>query len=193
MIRRGMNRRAIPIPENNGSKYFSYREAWGRIRKARVYGFYFEAVTLEESIISDRLISFLLHAGAIKPGAHSEKYSFGQLVRQWTELVPEAIPTKHFPDLRAAVDDWRKRRNKIVHGIVKCTAAADHVDVLEPPIQQRRRAPTAPKFCAETDLERTCREVSGDYPDGLPFGNPSDQIPFCLTVECGLCGPYLDH
>src|SRR3954447_19605293 len=122
--------RAIPIPEKNSLKYFSYREAWGRIRKAQVYGFYFEAVTIEESIMADRLISFLVHVGAIQPDTRLEKYTFGQLVRRWTEIVAQPISTKYFPDLRIALDDWRKRRNKIVHGIVKSAPNAEHEDVL---------------------------------------------------------------
>ena len=69
------NAKAVPIPDGNGPKYFSYREAWGRINKAQAYGFYLEAVTLHESIIADRLISFLVYAGAITD-AKLEKYTF---------------------------------------------------------------------------------------------------------------------
>jgi len=45
-------------------------------------------------------------------------------------LVPEPIPTEYFPDLRIAADDWRRRRNKIVHGMVKSLPGANHGDVL---------------------------------------------------------------
>lgn len=37
---------AVPIPGGNAHKYFSYSEAWVRIKKARGSGFYLEAVTL---------------------------------------------------------------------------------------------------------------------------------------------------
>ena len=90
---------AVPIPEGNANKYFSYSEAWVRIKKARGYGFYLEAVTLEESIIADRLVSFLICVGEIQADSHVEKHSFGQLIQQWTKRVPEPIPTKYFPDL----------------------------------------------------------------------------------------------
>jgi hypothetical protein len=49
----------------NVVKYLSYREAWTRIKQAQEQGFYLEAVTLEESIITDRLISYLVGVGAI--------------------------------------------------------------------------------------------------------------------------------
>ena len=120
----------IPIPDGNAMKYSSYREAWGRIRRAQGHGFYLEAVTLEESIIADRLISFLVCVGAVQPDARLERQSFGQLVQQWIALVPEPIKTKHFSDLRTAVDEWRKRRNKVVHGMVKSVPGTDHDDVL---------------------------------------------------------------
>jgi len=57
---------AIPVPHSNAMRYFSYKEAWVRIKKAQGSGFYLEAVTLEESIIADRLISFLVYVGAMK-------------------------------------------------------------------------------------------------------------------------------
>ena len=123
--------RAIPVPGDNANKYFGYREAWGRIRKAQGFGFYLEAVTLEESIIADRLISFLVRAGAMPPSAPIDKIGFGQLVHRWMEVVPEPIPTKHHADLRSAIDEWRKQRNRIVHGMVKCMPGIDPGDVLD--------------------------------------------------------------
>ena len=50
LARAGAKKRsqAVPIPDRNASKYFSYSEAWVRIKKARASGFYLEAVTLQE-------------------------------------------------------------------------------------------------------------------------------------------------
>lgn len=118
------------MPATTRLKYFSYREAWDRITKAQGDGYYLEAVTLEESILADRLISFLFYIGAIEVDTQLEKHSFGQLIKQWMELVPEPIPTKDFPDLRVAVNEWRKRRNKIVHGMVKSVPGTDPEDVV---------------------------------------------------------------
>jgi hypothetical protein len=122
---------AVPIPGRNANKYFSYSEAWVRIKKARGSGFYLEAVTLEESIIADRLISFLVCVGEIQAGSRVEKCSFGQLIQLWTKRVLQPIPVPHFPDLRSAVDEWRKHRNQIVHGMVKSMPGAQHSDVLD--------------------------------------------------------------
>ena len=53
------------IPKRNANKYFSYSAAWVRIKRARGSGFYLEAVTPEESIMADRLVSFLVCVGEI--------------------------------------------------------------------------------------------------------------------------------
>jgi hypothetical protein len=121
----------VPIPDRNANKYFSYSEAWVRIKKAHGSGFYLEAVTLQESIIADRLISYLVHTGEISADSSAGKYSFGQLIQRWTKLVPEPIPTEYFGDLRSAIDEWRNRRNKVVHGMVKSSPGDTHGDVLD--------------------------------------------------------------
>jgi len=120
----------VPLPDKNANKYFSYREAWGRIKRAQAYGYHLEAITLEESIIADRLISFLASAGKIEGNSKIERHSLAHLIQRWFELVPEPIPSKYFPDLRVAADGWRQRRNKVVHGMVKSAPGASHDDVL---------------------------------------------------------------
>ena len=121
----------MSIPGGNANKYFSYSEAWVRIKKAHGSGFYLEAVTLEESIIADRLVSFLVCVGEIQAESRVEKCSFGQLIQLWTKRVPQPIPVEYFPDLRLAVDDWRKHRNRVVHGMVKSMPGTQHGDVLD--------------------------------------------------------------
>jgi hypothetical protein len=122
---------AKPIPDRNANKFFSYSEAWVRIKKARGSGFYLEAVTLQESIIADRLVSFLVCIGEIQSESLVEKCSLGQLIQLWTKRVPQPIPVQYFADLRSAVDEWRKHRNRVVHGMVKSMPGAQHGDVLD--------------------------------------------------------------
>src|ERR1019366_8797915 len=122
---------AVPIPGGNANKYFSYSEAWVRIKKARGSGFYLEAVTLEESIIADRLVSFLVCVGEIQAESRVEKCSFGQLIQLWTKRAPQPIPVQYFPDLRSTVEEWRKHRNRVVNGMVKSMPGAQHSDVLD--------------------------------------------------------------
>lgn len=112
----------IPIPDGNAPKYFSYREAWGRIRRAIGHGFYLEAVTLEESIISDRLVSYFRRTGVMDPD--SNKFiSLHQLIEKLKKQVPEPIrdPLKEprFENLQQSLSEWKDKRNHVVHGIVK--------------------------------------------------------------------------
>ncbi len=99
-------------PNGKASKFFSYREAWTRIKLAQEHGFYFEAVTIQESIISDRLISYFRDLDIIL-----KREFFGDLTAKWKESP--AIQHKHIDNLQETVDLWRKNRNRIVHRIVK--------------------------------------------------------------------------
>lgn len=131
--RPGSKRRfhAVAIPNRNAIKYFSYREAWARLKRARIFGFHLEAVTIEESIIVDRLLSLLVCVGEIRAESRTKQYGLGQLVQLWRKRVQQPIPVKYFPDLFSAVDDWRQRRNRVVHSIVKSMPGASHGDVLD--------------------------------------------------------------
>jgi hypothetical protein len=49
-----------------------YALAFGWMKRALAHGFYLEAVTIAESVISDRLISQLCRLGALDPGVSME-------------------------------------------------------------------------------------------------------------------------
>lgn len=122
-------------PEGNVTKNLSYREAWSRIKKAQEQGFYLEAVTLEESIITDRLISYLVGVGAINRAVELNNYpGFAQLIQKWKIQNPNPINIQKYCDLQTAVDEWRRYRNQVVHGMVKShpgTATDNVMDFLE--------------------------------------------------------------
>ncbi|MBA4159809.1 MAG: hypothetical protein H0X65_20420 [Gemmatimonadetes bacterium] len=117
--------------DGNVAKHLSYREAWGRIKGAIAHGYHLEAITIEESIISDRLSSYLVLTGVAQPDAKLERESFANLIRNWRRSVTDAISDGHFADLQSAVDDWRGRRNRMVHAMVKSHPGAAPPDVLD--------------------------------------------------------------
>jgi len=125
--------RIVPIPETNAAKYFSHREAWGRIKRAIANGYYLEAVTLEESVISDRLLSYFARIGIPEPSSN-RFISLGKLIEQLRKHVPEPIcdPIREprFTNLQKSLLDWKNDRNHVVHGIVK-SAGDKHDDVLD--------------------------------------------------------------
>jgi hypothetical protein len=109
----------------NAAKYRSYREAWARVRAAQRDGYFFEAITLLESIISDRLISHLARAHA--PGWQEFRrrhVPFAQQIQRWARSAGGPIQAGPYDNLAQAVDRWRVRRNKLAHGMAKPPADA---------------------------------------------------------------------
>lgn len=107
----------------NAEKFEAYREAWSRIKLAQENHFFLEAITIQESIISDRLISFLSRPTAPKILARNKRGklpSFGSLIKDyWREEFPDPLKSGVYPDLIGSVDKWRITRNQAVHAIVK--------------------------------------------------------------------------
>ena len=101
----------------NREKYLSYSEAWRRIDSAIAAGFYFEAVTLQESIIADRLLSFIK---GVEPTCKVKaNTNFGELIKNWRRLAGTLPHDDAGTDLGSRVEAWRSRRNEVVHGLVK--------------------------------------------------------------------------
>jgi Arc/MetJ-type ribon-helix-helix transcriptional regulator len=109
----------------NSSKYKSYREAWSRIKQAQENQFFLEAITIQESIISDRLISFLAGSNAKNTLIKDKRGrwpSFGNLIQRWESEFseePKSKETQNLENLINAVDQWRNDRNEAIHAIVK--------------------------------------------------------------------------
>jgi len=91
-------------------KYHSYKAAFERIKDAIGKGFYFEAVALCESIMSDRLLSFVKGDSDAKV---SVRTGFGELISKTRNLQPALSA------LWDELDEWRKSRNTVVHGFAK--------------------------------------------------------------------------
>jgi hypothetical protein len=96
-----------------------YTEAFARIESSISSEHYFEAITIEESIISDRIVSFLDSMDLVKVD-ELHRQSFASLITLWkfAVLTPSAI-WEPCEGLIKEVDEWRKRRNKYVHGLVR--------------------------------------------------------------------------
>lgn len=105
----------------NKEKFASYREAFDRIKKAQEGGWYFEAVTLQESILSDRLQSHLLGTGVIK--IEKRPKTLGTLVSKYKNNP--CMP----PDLYQRLNDWTSDRNKVVHEFAKSMPGLPSKDV----------------------------------------------------------------
>ena len=94
--------------EGNTRKFNSYAEAFARIAKAQEAGFYLEAVTLSESIISDRLVSYTSRPGTGKQPNLNQ--AFALLIKEIRDVAPE---------LYGELDQWKNARNTLIHQFAK--------------------------------------------------------------------------
>lgn len=122
--------KAKPIPpaavRGQAHRYLSYREAWARIREAQEKSFYLEAVAIAESIMADRLSSYLRLKDAKSPKPYMP---FKTKVKRVIALQADPISMKGFEDLLGEVSRWADDRNAAVHGIVgKRTGAREPID-----------------------------------------------------------------
>jgi len=107
-------KRAVALPGTSVGlrRYDLYKEAYARIKLATQQGFYLEAITITESLISDRLESRL---SFVKKSDFSFK-TLGALIKDINHHetdgeLKEIISSK--------LDEWRVSRNKAMHEIVK--------------------------------------------------------------------------
>lgn len=106
----------------NSIKYESFREAWRRIAAATAAGFFLEAIVIQESLISDRLVSYLSRPDASRPLRQNKRNqwpSFGHLIGKLREEHPSGIAVGTTRDIIQDLDKWRICRNRAVHALAK--------------------------------------------------------------------------
>ncbi len=103
-------------PQGKKHRYYSYCEAWARIASANRQGFYLESVTIVESILSDRIRSYMQARDIFLD--ESRFISLSKRVGEWRKIEKNNISFKNFECLISAVTEWVNRRNIVVHAIV---------------------------------------------------------------------------
>ena len=130
----------LKMANKNKIKGASFTYAFGRINEAIKREFYLEAVTLAESVISDRLYSFVKHHEAIptnpsklgvKEKKARKKTGFQELIRKAQKLSTTSVTTKSGDDMFAALDTWRDQRNQCVHSVAKSEPGEPTINVDE--------------------------------------------------------------
>ena len=107
------------MTKKNIAKGESFQYAFRRIKEARAAGFHLEVIALSESIISDRLMSYVDHFH------HADvemKTGLGNLLDRWKSLDGSRTWDASYgtwEDLHAAVDGWRGNRNETLHRACK--------------------------------------------------------------------------
>jgi len=113
--------------EKNKIKGASFTYAFARINEAIKQEFYLEAVTLAESVISDRLLSFVKH----RDDKVNKKTTFQQLISKAQKMSAITVTTNSGTDLFNALDEWRINRNKCVHSVAKSEPGEPTISVDE--------------------------------------------------------------
>jgi len=116
------------VPElKNKLKGMSFAYAYSRINQAIKQEFYLEAITLSESILSDRLLSFVK--------SHDKKVGVNTTLKQ---LISKArtfsIESEVSPmdlEMFDEIDEWRDKRNKCVHSAAKSEPGVPTISVEE--------------------------------------------------------------
>ena len=100
-------------------KYLSYRFAFQRMQEAIDAGFFLEASTIAESVISDRLLSACNRNGPV-----SAKLPLSKLIDIAISLNP-AVPTPE------SLHEWRIARNQVIHAVAKSAPGKSTLKVSE--------------------------------------------------------------
>jgi hypothetical protein len=111
----------------NIQKYFSYKFAFERIDAAIAAGFYLEAITIEESILTDRLFRFCHDHGLSKTAYQA---TLGDITTKIRKIDPANF--SNFPiDFLEELDNFRIGRNACLHQIAKSDPGTPTMDYSE--------------------------------------------------------------
>jgi hypothetical protein len=110
----------------NMAKYNSYRWAMEQVNKGIAEGFFLEAITIEESILTDRLLLFYRQKG------HNQKESYLTLGRILAFLKQnETLCKDNGIDFVDDLDQFWKNRNTCLHQIAKSEPGTATLDIEE--------------------------------------------------------------
>jgi len=102
---------AAPYAGVGASRYRLYAKAWKRIKQAICDEYYLEAITLLESILTDRMESRASYLKQTNQGFQN----LGDLIN--TLRISEQVD--ELKAILGVIDAWRIRRNKAIHEMVK--------------------------------------------------------------------------
>ena len=100
----------------NSEKYLSYKFAFNRINKAIEAQFPLEAIAIEESVMTDRFLSFANYYDAEFP----LRTTLGQVAPKVAKICKQ-VGDLEGKGLAERASEWAKSRNQVLHSIAKST------------------------------------------------------------------------
>ena len=109
-------------------KYLSYKYAHEQIKRAIENGFFLEAITIEESIINDRL--YPLYRKFSKNNMTLDRLTIGVITNMLKQMSVEDLSNLQIAFLNE-LDDFREKRNTCLHQIAKSEPGTAPMDISE--------------------------------------------------------------
>lgn len=136
----------------NIAKAENYAAAWRQIKKATANGFYIEALSIQESIISDRLLHHL-HRHYELPLRNKKNWhhTLSDLVINARAACLDSRTAKLFDRLSL----WRNKRNDAVHALVRSDPGSTEVSAAVFFAKARRAAYVGARIAS--DVGNWCR------------------------------------
>ena len=129
--------------EKNITKYESYKNAYEQIDAAIAAGFYLEAITIEESIMTDRLFRFCRDHGL----RHSwDRATLGSEIKLINEKMVGKTEVTDL-DFIGNLEEFWGNRNKCLHQIVKSEPGTSTQDFHEMLTLARKTAVDGKTLC----------------------------------------------
>jgi len=118
--------------EKNMEKYEAYKKMYEDLNKAMKYGFYYEAIFIEYAIFEDRLRSLLKYAGlpAEKKGRALTLVQKLNTIRTNEKFCDNFIRERLTSELLDSVEEWKDKRNKLIHNLANTPYTSDEVKVI---------------------------------------------------------------
>ncbi len=108
--------------EKNQIKFNNYKEQSKRLEKALKYEFYVEALAIEYAMIEDRIQSIFKHSGFDVFDRNGVPFSIQRNINRLktNKYFNEPNIRKKVPlELVCNIEDWKNRRNRIMHALMK--------------------------------------------------------------------------
>jgi hypothetical protein len=115
------------IMEKNYQKGASYKNVFNQISAAMDAGYFLEAITLEESIMTDRLYRFCRDNHYLQK---AERATLGDELR-FIKNLPEGLFKIEDPHIISDLDSFWMNRNKCLHQIAKSEPGKPTIDFEE--------------------------------------------------------------
>jgi hypothetical protein len=138
----------MELTGKNYPKYYSYKFAYGQINRALESEFFLEAITIEESILADRLLGVLRNQGFAQPVNKTTLGGLIKFIRDNKEDVIKLVPDKPFTYLNSLESFWTGR-NTCIHQIAKAEPGEKPIGIMEFLTIAQMTAQTGKKLCRD--------------------------------------------